>query len=103
MVDDFSADLFNRSPEDDDFLEIRLGTGRNRAVREIDYKKQEKLECTDELANKPGEIAEKYKYIDNAPVTVSLREKNAIGVVGERRYLYDMLKNIRLMSIMNSH
>lgn len=94
MVDDFSADLFNRSPEDDDFLEIRLGTGRNRAVREIDYKKQEKLECTDELANKPGEIAEKYKYIDNAPVTVSLREKNAIGVVGERCYLYDMLKNI---------
>lgn len=94
MVDDFSTNLFNRSPADEDFLEIRLGTGRNKATREIDYKKQEKLECTDELANRPGEIAKKYEYIDNAPITVSLYKKNAIGVVGERCYLYNMLKNI---------
>lgn len=94
MVNDFSANLFNRTPLDSDFLEIRLGTGRNKAIREVDYKKQEKFECLDELANKPEEIAEKYEYIDNTPVTLSLKSKNAIGIVGERFYLYNILKNL---------
>ena len=94
MVNNFSANLFNRSPKDSDYLEIRLGIGRNKATRTIDYKKQEKLECVDDLANKPGEIAEKYEYIDNTPITLPLHNKNAIGIVGERSYLYNMLKNI---------
>lgn len=94
MVDDFSANLFNRCPSDADFLEIRLGTGQNKATREVDYKKQEKLECTDELASKPEEIARKYEYIDNTPITLPLYKKNAIGVVGERQYLYNTLKTI---------
>lgn len=94
MVDNFSANLFNRSPADSDFLEVRLGTGSNRATREVDYKKQEKLECTDELANKPSEIAQKYEYIDNTPITLPLYKKNAVGVVGARHYLYNTLKNI---------
>lgn len=94
MVDDFSSNLFNRTPADSDFLEIRMGTGRNKATRKVDYKKQEKLECTDELANRPWEVAEKYEYIEDTPITVSLYKKNAIGVVGERHYLYNILKNI---------
>lgn len=94
MVDDFSSNLFNRCPSDTDFLEIRLGTGRNKATREIDYKKQEKLECIDELASKPEEIAQKYEDIDNTPITLQLYKKNAIGVVGKRYYLYNILKTI---------
>lgn len=94
MVNDFSANLFNRSPSDADFLEIRLGTGCNKATREVDFKKQEKLECTDQLANKPEEIAQKYEYIENTPITLPLYKKNAVGVVGARHYLYNALKTI---------
>ena len=43
MINEFSRDLFDRQPDDDDFLCVRLGTGNIVAAREINYKKQERL------------------------------------------------------------
>ena len=44
LLDDFSADLFDRTREDEDFLCVRLGYGDVEAAKKINYKKQEKLE-----------------------------------------------------------
>ena len=41
---DFSSDLFDRMPDDEDFLTVRLGTGAKEAIREVSFKKQERLE-----------------------------------------------------------
>lgn len=96
MMEDFSANLFNRSVSDSDFLELRLGTGKNKAIRPIEYKQQEKLDCVDDLANIPESIAKKYEYVEGTPITVALRDKNAIGVVGGRKHLYNVLKNFTI-------
>lgn len=96
MVEEFSADLFNRDPGDADFAEVRLGTGKNKAVRAIDYKRPETFEAVDELANLPEGIADRYAYIDDTPVTLNLQQKNAVGIVGGRESLYAMLKNMTL-------
>lgn len=96
MVDDFSPDLFNRDLNDEDYLQIRLGTGVNEAQRKVEFKKQDKYDCEDSLTRVPENVAGKYKEITNTPITLSLKGKNSIGIIGERKALYGILKNITL-------
>lgn len=91
---DFSTTLFDRRKEDDDFLFVRLGTGSIKSGREINYKKQEKLEIEDDLQKLPAAICEEYKYIEDAPIICNLKSANAIGIVGEEPFRFDFLKNI---------
>ena len=44
QVETFSPDLFDRTPQDEDFLCVRLGSGPIESARQVNYKKQEKLE-----------------------------------------------------------
>ena len=90
----FSSDLFDRTPEDDDFLTIRRGLGKKDAIKEISYKKQERLEVEDELQEMPEKIYNEFKQIDSVPITCSLKDIDAIGVIGEQAYRFEMMKNI---------
>src|SRR5699024_5110306 len=67
-LESFSPDLFDRVPEDEDFLCIRLGSGAVESRRPVKYKKQERLEIEDELQLMPEQICEAYKYVQNVPV-----------------------------------
>lgn len=90
----FSADLFDRETEDEDFLCIRLGTGNVEAKKEIDYKKQEKLEVEDELQEMPKKIYDEYKLVQDAPIICSLKDSDAIGIVGTERDRFAIMKNM---------
>lgn len=96
MIRDFSADLFNRNPEDKDYLDVFLGTGRLEAIRQIDYQHHEKFEGDDELAEIPEKIAEEFRWIDDVPVVLTLKQNSATGVVGPEEIVYGFLKNITL-------
>ena len=89
----FDYMLFDRVPEDEDFMEIYLGVGKKEALRKIDYKLQETLESGDNLAQLPTQLSNELKYIENAPITVALKEANAVGVVGTKENRYAMFKN----------
>lgn len=91
-IESFSPVLFDRMPEDEDFLDIYLGIGEKEAERKIDYKEQEKLESGDDLCQIPTKLAEEYKYIDNAPVYVKTKDANAIGIVGEEKKQNEFMK-----------
>ncbi len=91
-LDCFSPDLFDRRPEDEDFLSVKLGTGSVKAVKKINYKKQEKLEIDDDLQEKPKNLYDKYKFVNDVPVVVSLKELNAVGVVGTLEARHELLK-----------
>ena len=90
----FSSDLFDRKPEDEDFLCVRLGSGDVVSKREINYKKQEKLEIEDDLQQIPEQLFEEYKNIHNAPIVCNFKEINALGIVGAAGSRFDFLKNI---------
>lgn len=90
----FSPDLFDRIPEDEDFLCIRLGSGSIEAKRKIDYKKQERLEYEDELQLIPEELAQEYRELANAPVVCDLKAINALGIVGSSEHRFAFFKNI---------
>lgn len=90
----FSGNLFDRTKDDEDFLVVRLGIGDVEAKKEINFKKQEKLEVEDDLQTKPEEISNEFKYIHFAPITCPLKDSNAVGIVGKEQYRYEMMKNI---------
>ena len=90
----FSPKLFDRTKDDDDFLCVRLGSGDVEAKREINYKKQEKLEIEDDLQELPEKLFNEYKNVHDAPIVCDLKIANAIGIIGSEKFRFETLKNI---------
>lgn len=90
----FSADLFDRSRDDEDYLCVRLGSGDVLSKREVNYKKQEKLEIEDDLQLIPEQLCAEYKNVHNAPIVCDFKEINAMGIVGASACRFELLKNI---------
>lgn len=93
-IQKFDSDIFDRIPEDNDFLDVYLGIGRKLSLKQIDYKAQEKLSEEDDLSLIPSEIYEEFKYVEGVPIIMELRNANAVGISGNSEYLYAMFKNI---------
>lgn len=92
--DRFSTKLFDRLPEDEDFLVVRLGTGSIRSRRPVKYRRQERLEADDELQVMPAKLAAEAEYLPEAPVVLDLKIKNAIGIVGSDGSRFEMMKTL---------
>lgn len=90
----FSSELFDRSKDDEDYLCVRFGNGDVLSKREINYKKQEKLEIEDDLQQIPEQICAEYKNVHNAPIVCDFKQINAMGIIGAPTYRFEMLKNI---------
>ena len=91
---EFSPSLFDRTTADADFLCVKLGDGSIEANRKIKYKKQERLEVEDELQLIPEQISDEFKYVHAAPVVCDFKSVNAVGVVGNEAYRFNILKNL---------
>ena len=100
--DSFSPDLFDRVPEDEDYLCVRLGYGDRKSIKQIDYKKQERLEIEDNLQEMPAILHDEFEYINSAPIVCNLSETNAIGVVGNEDQRFELLK-IMVIDIVARH
>lgn len=96
MVKDFSGDLFNRSYEDVDFLDVMIGMGAIESNRQVEYKKQERFETEDSLVNIPEQVTEEFRLLGDAPIVLKLTECSAVGVVGDEKYIRELCKNILL-------
>lgn len=94
VANHFDRRLFERSKDDEDFLHVYLGQGVVESARQLDYKKQDRLEVGDVLTEMPEKLFEMFRYIDHAPVFVDFKDANAVGIVGEETWLYGMIKNI---------
>ena len=95
-AESFGRRLFEKTQEDKDFLQIYLGRGRVESANQIIYNKQEFIDFEDSLASIPAELAEKYKYIENAPIISDFNASCGIGVVGTKAVLEQILKNMTL-------
>lgn len=91
-IENFSSELFDRTPEDEDFLDIYLGIGKRKAERKIEYKEQEKLDTGDDLCQIPTKLSEKYKYIEDAPIYLKAKDANAIGILGKKEKQNEFIK-----------
>ncbi len=92
----FNEGLFDRLSDDDDFLVVRLGTGKRKAVRPVEAREQEQLQTGDALNQLPKQLVDAYSWVNNAPITIDLKQSSAIGVSGPEDALYQMFKLMML-------
>lgn len=96
LVADFDSRLFSRKKEHDDFLMVRIGTGIVKTNNPVKYNTHEYVDTDDYLMDYPKSIREKYEYIQGMPVLLDIKNCNALGFVGSRTKLYQMVKNLAL-------
>lgn len=101
-VFDFDPRMFEKNPQDNDYLCIRLGIGTILAHSQVEFTKQEFKDTEDKLLDYPERLAEAYKYIEKAPVVLNMVECNAVGFLGDEKMLFAMLKNI-VMNLSVTH
>lgn len=94
LFSNFSSELFDRRMQDDDFLQVRLGVGNIKSCRNIEYKKQERLEVEDDLQLIPENISNEFSVLSNAPVVCDFKSSNSVGIVGNEDSRFSIMKNI---------
>lgn len=96
IVNELSPRLWERRPEDNDFLHVRIGNSYEPLCVEI--KSQENpagftME-TDEMRELIQEIIEDTRVADDIPARVDLRGWRSVGIFGERQAEVCIIKNI---------
>ena len=79
-----------REIKDEDFLRVRLGTGSINSPLKINAPRKQFTLEEDGLLEKVYEVVDKYKKVDNVPITVSLLEKKISAFIcnGENKNKY---------------
>lgn len=88
--------MFEKGKDDSDFLELRVGKGTVPARKEISISTRECLETNDILMEYPEKLKNAYSMIEDAPVTVDLKQLNVLGVLGRKVDIFGFLKNLTL-------
>jgi len=88
--------IFEKSDKDKDFLDIYLGKGTIEAAVPVKYTKQDFIDTEDPISQIPASMEEKYHNIENAPIVSKFNASSAVGVVGNRLMLHNVLKNMTL-------
>jgi len=91
-----STALWNRNRRHEDFLSYRVGLGETEFPLEISIPRDKFSLFDDELAEKPGIIKEKYKYLHNAPIMIDLLPNKLFGVVGgkNKKGCYEFIRTL---------
>jgi len=95
-VEEFTADLFDRSRTDEDFLDIQLGRGTIESHQRIKCKNHEVFEKTDELYDLPHQLENEFRFIDEMPIVIHGSTANAIGIQGNVESMGLMMNQVVL-------
>lgn len=95
-VYNFDNKLFDRRPDDEDFLDICIGKGEVDATVSVQYNQQEQIDAEDDLLALPDELTKQFKSISYAPIIVKLKDVGAVGVYGPDYQRINLLKQITL-------
>ena len=101
-IRDFDAHLFEKDQDQEDYLNIRIGVGRVESLRPVEFKEHDYIEINDPLMDYPEKAHDKYRYMEDIPVTVNFKDINALGIVGHREGLRNILYNL-IISIAAQH
>lgn len=77
--------LWERRPTDNDFLQLRLGTGQRPLSAEFEYPEKRFELDSDDLEDKMYQLVEKTYFVQNAPILLSLIDTPVSGILGSRK------------------
>ena len=96
--------LWERTPADDDFLDVRIGMGYEPLCVNVKARQDSssfQLE-SDEVRELSDRIIEETRIVDRVPARVPLLKYNAIGIVGDRSKEIDLVRNM-LVALCTAH
>ena len=98
LLDDESSrlHLWERSFDDEDFLNVRLGVGQRAFDVKIKTPKQGFQLQEDELRTLPAQIANKYNILSGVPVTLDLMNSKVSGIIGSKSNVHSIIHKIIL-------
>ena len=94
IVKNHSPRLWERRPEDDDFLSCRIGNGIVTSSYSIHIPKYNISLDEDDLKNKPQDIYNRYHELSGAPILLNIPKEQVCGIVGKHNNAVALLKNI---------
>lgn len=94
-----SSILWNHSPRQDDFLSIRLGKGSVDFPGKITVPAERFSVSNDELAEKPYELYENFRYINDAVSLIELKKHKIVGVIGNEKDVNSIAVNMLLQIV----
>ena len=95
--------LWERMPSHPDFLHVRLGKGGVPLPSEITTQEQRLSLVDDPLRDEPQKLIDAYGVIQNAPITVPLREHPMIGILGEETAVSFAQGLVLQLSVLHSY
>lgn len=93
-ADNRLATLWERRVQDEDFLRFYAGNGRVESAFELKKPKETIHVEYDPLFEQMDSILDRQYYLDDAPVTISLRDNRITGIVGNRAKVIEYAQNI---------
>lgn len=90
--------LWERRPQEEDFLSLRLGKGSIPAGTTIHTAHEHLTLDEDPLASRASQLANLYKTIGGAPVVLELRRHVTAGIVGDREQAIRLARNLILQA-----
>lgn len=94
--------LWERTPEDDDFMKVRIGKGDIQTSFKIKFPDSVLKMYNDELENRGEELGKGNQIIEGAPILCDLFNDLSIGVIGERRRAVSAARNM-IVQIATTH
>ncbi len=95
--------LWERGAGDRDFLDVRLGMGYEKLCVQVRSRDENAFRMeSDEVRELAERIVEETRYVDNVPARLSLRQYNTISIIGGRRRVIDLVRNM-LVSLTSAH
>lgn len=94
--------LWERSCEDDDFLDVRIGLGSRPFGVQLKIPKQGFQLYEDELRNLPVDLTRKYGVLNNVPLTLDICINRTIGIIGDQNKIFAILNEI-ILNIISLH
>lgn len=97
-------DLWERMPQDSDFLSLRLGIGKQKLCVEVKSHSDDEAFTmeNDELEELATQIIEETRYVDDIPVLLPLKEYQTVGVFGPKDKVVYQIRNL-LVELATEH
>lgn len=83
-VAELGRHLWARRPDDDDFLEVRIGLGDRRSTVQIKVPAFDNVLDPDPLIEAAQKLADEYSEVPDVPVCLALRQPGGTGIAGPR-------------------
>lgn len=102
LIQKRSSYLFSRNIEHDDFLTVKLGSGKVKLDCYTDYQRPDFLSVKDKLLDLIDKMLLEYEYIDSAPYTISIKNNRCIAFVSEMQN-YEKYMNAIILQLVALH